>query len=172
MIKIEASDIGPEITQLVDSGEGRLLAVLSNSLYLESSSGYVAAIVGEQAVNGPLSLRVRGLPRLLEALRGQQNLPFRAFRQCIQIGTVADVSLRNAIQWVPRLPDRLGHRPARNQAAHRLAKAIADCAQHTSSGRASNLELADLVRVCYLEDVEEPEIESWRNYDLRILCRA
>ena len=130
-------------------GGGHVMAVLSNAIYLESFEGYVVGIVGEDAVDGPTSLRVRDLPRLMEPLRGRRDIPFRCDKGVIDLGGLACVSLEPARQWKPRLPERLGAPPGHNEVAWRLGEAIVGCSERQQSGKVGGLTLAELVRYCH-----------------------
>src|SRR6188472_76720 len=121
MDSVEAVSYGPEVASLVNSGGGRVLATLSNALYLESYEGYVVAVVGEGAVDGPLSLRVSDLPLLLNRLRPQPHPTFRSNGDMIDLGGQAQISLQRARAWTAVLPDRLGESAARFEAAQTLA---------------------------------------------------
>ena len=149
MDSFEAISYGPEMASLLASGRGQILAILSNALYLESCEGYVAAVVAKDAVDGPLSLRVRDLPRFLDAIRQQPEFAFHSTRDAIVFDGQVHISLQHARPWTPLLPDRLAEQTLRYEAAHILATTIADhSATHTHRGSDSP-GLADLVRPCH-----------------------
>jgi hypothetical protein len=169
---IEATSCGPEITCLLASGGGHVLAVVSNAIYLESYQGYVISIVGDDAVDGPLGLRVRNLPILMDAMRGKENLAFQvqAAYPLIDIAGVARVSLQRSLEWKPRLPEHLGEKAGQNRAAFVLAGMIATM-RHETSGRTHRLGLDDLVRWCHSKGSEVYEMSAERNdYHLRFFA--
>src|SRR5262245_25725938 len=126
MDSFEALSYGPEVASLLYSGGGHILAVTSNALYLESYEGYVAAIVWESAIDGPLSLRVHDLPLLQNALRQHRNVTFRSTGDAIDLDGIGQLSLRHASAWTPVLPNLLGEPVARYEAADVLAGAITE----------------------------------------------
>jgi len=162
MDSFEAVSYGPEVATLLRSGSGRVLATLSNALYLESCEGYVAAVVGEDTVDGPLSLRVSDLPFLLNTLRQQPNPAFHATGDRIDLGDQAQISLQHARAWTAVLTDRLGESAARFEAAQTLASAIAGHTGNSTCGLRAGPEVADLVRLCHSERSEESR--PWRPF--------
>ncbi len=139
IVQIEAISSGPEVMQVTGRGSayGHVLAVVTGCIYLQSSQGYVVSIVGKEAVNSPLSLRVRGLPPLLNALRGLEGLPFHAAVNEIEIGGLVQIALHASTEWTPRVPCHIGQKLERNKAAWVLAQAIANCVPGVERGLAS-----------------------------------
>jgi Protein of unknown function (DUF2877) len=136
MIEIEAASFGPEILNVIDSREGRVVAVLRNGIYLESSEGYVVGVVGDDAADGPFTLRMRNLRLLLDPVRGRQDLRFKASQQHFEIGGTLTISLGGAQAWQPTMPGRLGNVAARTEAMNALAETISSSAPESSPGRA------------------------------------
>jgi hypothetical protein len=171
MNSLEAISYGPEVRSLLAAGGGHVLAMLSNAIYIESLEGYVAGIVGEDAVDGPLSLRVRDLTSLIETLQGRQDLPFRCANGTMGLGGLVCISLVKAREWVPHMPQRLGTPVARDEAAQALAEAIAAYAEGQAPGKADGLTLAHLVRLCHSERSEESKDSTWHDaYRLRFFA--
>jgi hypothetical protein len=159
MIEIEASSFGPELLNLLDSPGGGVLAVLSSSIYLESFGGYVLAVVGEDGVDGPLTLRVRDLGLCMDAVRGKEGLPFRASRGRIDIGGLLAVSLCEARAWEPAAPDHLGSEAARKEASRVLIEAMAASAPDRSSAIIKMLVQGGVVRGGHSDGVRPESVE-------------
>jgi hypothetical protein len=118
-----ALSYGPEVEVLrAESAEGTILTILSNALYLETSEGLIVCIAAEDAENGPLTLRVSGLPTLLASLRASNQHTFRANGHGIRIGDAVYVEWEQAPAWSPVQPGHLATELARRAAAEELAR--------------------------------------------------
>src|SRR5215210_5911008 len=84
MLHIDALSMGPEAVASAATS-GRVLAVLRNALYLESEVGHVVAVVGAQAPDGPLALRVPGIEPVLPALTVSPGATFQGEAEALQI---------------------------------------------------------------------------------------
>src|SRR5207237_8160149 len=85
----------------------------------------IVGIGGEDASDGPLSMRVAGLPALLAALRGCEGIPFESSEGMLYLGGVGRVSLDGARTWTPVMPSRMSESAARQRAMEALVNLIA-----------------------------------------------
>ncbi len=123
---LPALSLGPEAAALRQvATQGHVLAVLRNALYLEADEGYVINIVGPDAPDGPLTLRVPDLSALLHPLRDQQGAPFQATPAALEIAGTVRVTWAQAAAWTPILPAHIAPADARTAAAHTLAAELA-----------------------------------------------
>lgn len=99
---------------------GRVLAVLSNAVYLRSVKGGIIGISGEDGEDGPFTLRVSDLGLLLRLLKGHENLPFANSEAAIELEAVAWIELGHAEEWQPQSPSAIGIASARVQAVMAL----------------------------------------------------
>jgi hypothetical protein len=98
-----AISAGPEIAHLSGT-QGKVLAVLSNAVYLRSNRGHIIGIVGQAAEDGPLALRVNESDTLIRLLRGQDNLSFAYTQTFIELQGMARIALSHAQQWWAQVP--------------------------------------------------------------------
>ena len=98
-----AISAGPEIEQM-RSARGQVLAVLSNAVYLLSESGHILGIAGEDAEDGPFTLRVRNIDALLHLLRGRDSRAFAGTQTFLELAGVARIELGQANEWRPQAP--------------------------------------------------------------------
>ncbi|MEO8289268.1 MAG: DUF2877 domain-containing protein [Chloroflexota bacterium] len=137
---IAALSYGAEIGRLLTSTGGRVIAVLSNAIYLQSCEGYVVAVVGEDAVDGPLSLRIGSLPSLLDAVHNRPNPTFAIERESVHIAGIARIHLDQAHKWSPDLPGSLGDTTGRHAAVRKLIEVVA--------GHVHDYSLARVIATC------------------------
>jgi hypothetical protein len=98
-----AISAGPGIAELAGM-RGRVLAVLSNAVYLRSEGGHIAGIAGQAAEDGPFTLRVGKIGLLLQQLKGRENAAFASTQSFIEVVGIARLELDRARQWRGRLP--------------------------------------------------------------------
>ena len=134
MVRTEAISVGPEVLFLRPGRMGRVIAVLRNTVYLESDNEGIVGIVGGGAVDGPLSLRVENLESVLAALNGREGASFHATGESLEIDGSVSVGWTRAHRWVPELPSHVGTREDRVQAARALANEIARTRQAEGFG--------------------------------------
>src|SRR5438034_3121184 len=123
MYETAALSYGPEAAAFHQT-TGHILAQLRSVLYLESRAGQIIGLVGPDAPDGPLTVRVPDLAPLLRALAGQEDAPFQATGQGLEIAGTVLIPWDHAVPWSPTLPRALGPRPARVQATQMLAQLI------------------------------------------------
>ncbi len=123
MYSVAAISLGPEVERLRET-TGHVLAVMRRAIYLESSSGLLAAIVADTECEGPLALRVATFPIVREALGGMEGGSFRTDGVGIEIGGVVRIELLDAQSWVPRLPGVYGSALDREAAGNLLARLV------------------------------------------------
>ena len=123
LLRLTALCVGPEVAALRRS-PGRVLAVLSGAVYLISLEGYVVALVGAGAPDGPLSLRMQGFPALRQAAAGVPEAPYRPTPDGILIAGVAEVRCAGSMIWTPSLP-RADVGPGGDEAARALRRHLA-----------------------------------------------
>jgi hypothetical protein len=133
-----ALSYGPEAAALGPAA-GRVLAVLRNAVYLESDDGRIIGIVGEDAPDGPLTLRVRDLPGVVRTLSDQPEAPFRATEDTVDIMGRVRIGWENARRWTPAPPHPTGSRPVRRRAAEALITAISVLGPQEGAGRLAPL---------------------------------
>jgi hypothetical protein len=124
VLQLEALSLGPEALAFLNGGAGgRVLAVLRNALYV-GGSNWILGIVGEDAADGPISVRVRDLPQVLTSVEGRDGASVEVIPQGISIGNVVRIDWRNARQWQPPFPLLLGAIEARAAAVSRLSSLL------------------------------------------------
>lgn len=121
-LTIPALSYGPEI-EAMRGEEGALLAVVGEAVYLESRSGRIAAIVGANAPNSPLSLRLPELQPVAAAPAGGSGQTFRWSADRLVVGDHLSISFEQARRWEPATPNCIAARPKRTEAAQALARA-------------------------------------------------
>lgn len=116
-VRVQALSFGPEVEAVLCAGmtDVRVLAVLSDALYLSCPQGRIICMLSEQAGDGPLTVRVdkAGLRAVLRALPKQ-----------------VEIDLRNARRWTPCLPAVLGRLEARFEAADALVSMVSANSDH------------------------------------------
>ncbi len=123
---LPALSLGPEAAALRQvATQGHVLAVLRNALYLEADEGYVISIVGPDAPDGPLTIRVPDLSALLHPLRDQQGAPFQATPAALEIAGTVRVTWAQVAAWTPILPAHIAPPAARAAAAQTLTTELA-----------------------------------------------
>jgi hypothetical protein len=122
--RVRAISLGPEATSITRQ-HGSVIAVLSNAVYLEGVDGSILSIVDARAADGPLTLRVDGLGRLLDKLaKGDVGVPFRGVGNTLRIDGKVDVDLREARPWTPARVVTLVDGPGREAALDELRAAL------------------------------------------------
>src|SRR4051812_43915806 len=101
---IYAESVGPEAVILRESGgtTGRVMAVVRDGVYLESSAGYVVCLVGVDKEDGPLSVRVQDfgvLRAALDAWEGGEGPAVQFDRDAIVIAGGISVGWKHAVAW-------------------------------------------------------------------------
>jgi hypothetical protein len=121
LLQFQSISIGPETATLRENRiGGRVLAVLHNALYV-GGNNWILGIVGEDAPDGPISVRVHHLPQLLTSVEGRDGASVEVTLQGISIGNVVRIDWGNAEQWQPPFPSLLRAMETTNPAASRLA---------------------------------------------------
>lgn len=98
-----AISAGPELARLAGA-RGRVLAVLSNAVYLRGEAGHITGIAGPLAEDGPFTLRVADLDLLVRLLKGREDTTFAGTPAFIELDGIARLELGRARQWQPQLP--------------------------------------------------------------------
>jgi hypothetical protein len=123
---VAALSLGPEAAALRQApAPGHVLAVLRNAVYLEAEDSAILGLVGPDAPDGPLAVRVPDLPALLIALRDHEGASFRATPAALTIAETIRIPWAHTPRWTPTLPSRLAPPAARAAAAHALATELA-----------------------------------------------
>jgi hypothetical protein len=102
-----AISAGPELAQLAGT-HGRVLAVLSNAVYLRCHEGQVLGIVGQAAEEGPFTLRVHDINSLVRLLKGSEDLTFVCTEASLELKGIARIELTSAHSWQADLPSTIG----------------------------------------------------------------
>jgi hypothetical protein len=134
---LQAVSIGPEAASLQsEQGQGQVLAVLSSAIYLESLTGYVVALVEEDAPDGPLAVRVRKrkFPALLQRLHEHEGLEFHATHNGLDLADIVRLDWNSAAPWQPTTPRVMGSIDTRTAAARSLSVLVAQHVQQDGSG--------------------------------------
>ncbi len=114
-----AISAGPELANL--RGESmRVLAVLSNALYLCGDGGHVIGIAGASAEDGPVTLRVEDVDSLLHLVRGRATLALACTEAFIELPGTARIELGAARQWQAEPHGAIGDVPGRLGAVRAL----------------------------------------------------
>ena len=103
MHHFSAISAGPESAQL-RGNRGRVLAVLSNAVYLRGEAGHIIGITGALAEDGPITLRVADIDLLVPLLKGREGTTFACIAAFIELEGTARLELGRARQWQPQLP--------------------------------------------------------------------
>ncbi len=119
MHRFAAISMGPQIAQW-QGARGRVLAVLSNAVYLRSEKGHIIGIVGQAAEDGPFTLRVSELDSLVQLLKGREHTAFVTTQSRIELEGIARVELGRARQWQVRPPTTIAEIPERIRAVRAL----------------------------------------------------
>ena len=160
---IPALSLGPEAAALrAAPASGHVLAVLRTAVYLESDDGAIIGIVGADAPDGPLTVRVPDLPALLIALRDQEGATFHATPAALTIADTIHIPWAAIPAWTPTPPAILAPPAARAAAAHTLATLLPahDC----------GLRIAD----CGSDEESDPKakIQNLKSAAVRLLGRG
>lgn len=134
MIQTNAISFGSEAAALCGT-TGRVLGVLGNAVYLESDRDHVVGVVGEEAPDSPITLRVSDLHAVLLALNGRDRLRFQASQERLEIGEAARIFWRGSQHYSPKQPPALGTPSARTQAVDTLATLIMSGEPREGCGR-------------------------------------
>jgi hypothetical protein len=119
---ISVLSLGPEAAALrAAPASGYILAVLRTAVYLESADGAIIGIVGADAPNGPLTVRVPDLPTLLIALRDQEGATFHTTPSALTIAETIHIPWGHNPGCTPTLPSHRAPPAARAAAAHTLS---------------------------------------------------
>ena len=123
---VAALSLGPEAAALRQApAPGHVLAVLRTAVYLEAGDGAILGLVGADAPDGPLTLRVPDLNPVLQCLRDHQNAPFRATCTSLEIDASIYIAWAHTTAWTPALPAVIAPPAARAAAARALAAELA-----------------------------------------------
>lgn len=98
-----ALSAGPELGRSAGT-RGRVLAVLSNAVYLCGEAGHIIGIAGPLAEDGPFTLRVTEIDLLVRLLTARENTTFGGTSAFIELDGIARLELGRARQWQPQLP--------------------------------------------------------------------
>lgn len=98
-----ALSAGPEIAEPAGM-RGRVLAVLSNAVYLRSEGGHIVGIAGQAAEDGPFTLRVGEFGLLLKLVQGREHTTFVSAQTFIELEGIARLELGRARQWQAHPP--------------------------------------------------------------------
>jgi hypothetical protein len=114
-----AISAGPELANLAGT-RGRVLAVLSNAVYLRTEAGHVLGIVGQAAEDGPFTLRATDIDLLVRSLKGLESTTFACTQAHIKLEGIARIDLGRKRQWQPQLPTTIAGVPERIKAVRAL----------------------------------------------------
>jgi uncharacterized protein DUF2877 len=121
-LRVAALSLGPEAAALRQTPvPGRVLAVLRTAVYLEAESGAILGLVGADAPDGPLTIRVHDLSVLRLALRDHQGAAFHSTPAALTLAGTTQIAWDDIPTWSPTPPATLALAPARAAAAHALA---------------------------------------------------
>ena len=104
-------------------------------MYVADSAGHVVGIVGAEAVDGPLTLRVAGLAPVLAALPRTEEIPVWATEEGLGLGGTVWIAWAGARRWAPAIPHVTGTPAARQAAADALTRILAAQAGDEGCGR-------------------------------------
>ncbi|HEX8218255.1 MAG TPA: DUF2877 domain-containing protein [Chloroflexia bacterium] len=110
---------GPELAAL-RGARGRVLAVLSNAVYLRGEAGHIIGIAGPLAEDGPFTLRVTDIDLLIQLLKGREGTAFGGTQAFIEVEGIARLVLGGARQWQPQQPLTMANVPERIKAVRAL----------------------------------------------------
>ena len=139
---VAAKSCGPEI-QALSPTHGHVTAVLNKVVYGETSQGYVLCIVGPDAPDGPLTLRVPNLAAVQSALNGQSAATFQIAPGALWLAGRLAVTWTAAQHWTPALPQPTGSPTAQAAAVAALIATIEQTGGQDGLGRLAPF-LADL----------------------------
>ena len=124
---IHAFAIGPEVqaVRAQPTAGGRLLAVMSKAIYLETEAGRIIGIVSGE-IDGPLSLRVADFAPLRDALAASPGAKFTSNGDELCIAGHVSIRWAGAPGWMPSLPQDGGTAAQRLGAAQALAQLISE----------------------------------------------
>jgi len=100
VLTLSALSHGPEASSLVGA-RGRVTAVVSKALYLESESGCIVALVDPALPEGPITIRVPGLAGALPSLEGSVGTPFHSNGKHLEIAGRLHFDLTRSRPWIP-----------------------------------------------------------------------
>jgi uncharacterized protein DUF2877 len=106
-----------------------------NAVYVASDAGHVVGIVGADAVDGPLTLRVAGLAPVLTALPRTEEIPAWATGEGLGLGGTVWIAWAGARRWAPAVPRVTGTPVACQPAAQALIPTLAAQAGDKGRGR-------------------------------------
>ncbi len=97
---LSAISYGPGVLALMCEG-GIVSAVLSNSIYLQSEGGDLVGLVDSRRADGPITIRVSGLDRVVGTLKGVAGGCFTANSLVLNICDSLEIDMTKAVPWVP-----------------------------------------------------------------------
>ncbi len=80
---------------------GIVSAVLSNSIYLQGEGGDLVGLVDSRRADGPITIRVSGLDRVIGTLKGVAGGCFTANGSVLNISESLEIDMAKAVSWVP-----------------------------------------------------------------------
>lgn len=103
-----AESIGLEAALLRSHGgaEGKVLSVVRDGVYLQSLQGYVICLVGESALDGPLSVRVRDFEAMRLILEDEDKQDAWFGGETVVIGDNISLGWKHAAAWKGAVPRR------------------------------------------------------------------
>jgi hypothetical protein len=143
---IRALSYGPEVEEMraMSQVRGRVLSVLSNAFYLQSEMGHIVCVVGPQAEDGPLTLRLSHIRSQLDAVRAEPDARFSMSSGLIAIVGVAQIELGHARSWKAIAPDCVGSAAEQERAAHELSRILLEYSPRTHSPGLARLAAQEL----------------------------
>ncbi|MDQ3707376.1 MAG: DUF2877 domain-containing protein [Chloroflexota bacterium] len=114
-----ALSAGPELAQFAGK-QGRVLAVLSNAVYLRCDGGQIVGVTGQSAEDGPFTLRVRDIDALVRLLKGRESLTFACTGAFLELEGLATLDRSSARQWHASLPGEIAEVAGRIRAVRAL----------------------------------------------------
>ena len=125
-ISVGAISLGPESVALrSQGGGGRVIAVLSNAIYLRSEDGLVLGVI-EGEIDSPLSVRVSTLAPLIRAAKESTCNTFEVTSDTVIIADCVSIAWGNVQSWSPRLPAKVGSHSERLAVVTQLTRHIAN----------------------------------------------
>jgi hypothetical protein len=124
---VQAATLGPEVYAFRNSRSrhGKVIAVLTDAIYIESDEGHIICIARGEGVDGPLGMRVISFEPLRSAPQVHEEAEVTVSLHALTIGGTARVMWGYAEPWSPRLPHWLGRTDARQAAIDELASFLA-----------------------------------------------